>query len=326
MGSHLLLELAKKGQPVRALKRPGSDLQAVKRTFSWWSDDADRYFSRIEWAEADVLDLYSLLDALDGVEHVYHSAALVSFLPGDAKRMIETNTEGTANVVNACLEKRVRKLCHVSSIAALGIEGNNKLITEDAPWKAVHGRHMYAISKYGAEREVWRGMEEGLDAVIVNPGVIIGPGNWRAGSPSLVRLGSKGLRWYASGSSGYVDVRDVACAMIRLMHSELKSDRFILTSENLSHREFFSMMAREFGKKEPRLKAGKLILEIAWRAEKVRAFVRGKRSRITKDMVRAGMHRNSFSNKKIRQALGMEFRPVRETVKEVCAIYKKDRD
>jgi dihydroflavonol-4-reductase len=178
VGSHLLYDLVKSGASVRALKRAGSDLKGVLKTFSFYSQVPEELFSRIQWVEGDIEDMASLEDAMEGADKVYHCAAIVSFLPQDRSAMLRVNVEGTANVVNACLQKQVSKLCHVSSIASLGRNSTSDLVNEETHWKTSPQNSWYAISKYGAEREVWRGAEEGLKVVVVNPSVILGPGSW----------------------------------------------------------------------------------------------------------------------------------------------------
>ena len=175
VGAHLLYDLCKKHEHVRALKRQNSDLKQVKKTFFYYSHDAENLFQKIEWVNADVTDYFSLEDAFKDAKQVYHVAAMVSFHEKDNRKMMEINVKGTANVVNAALHHKIEKLCYVSSIAALGRPDANELATEETPWKDSDKSTAYSISKYKAELEVWRGIEEGLNAVIVNPSVILGP-------------------------------------------------------------------------------------------------------------------------------------------------------
>jgi len=244
VGSHLAFELIRSGHAVRALRRPDSRFEMIKKVFSLYSDNPEELFSKIEWVDGDILDIFSLEDAMEGAEEVYHCAALVSFLPEDKKRLIRINTEGTANVVNAALEKKIRKLCHVSSIAALGRpEHQSDLIDENLVWKPSKHNSAYAISKYGAEREVWRGTAEGLDAVIVNPSIVLGLAGPGMGSSRIFNTVRDGLKFYPPGKNGFVDVRDVARAMILLMESDIRNERFILNAENLEYKKLLGMMA-----------------------------------------------------------------------------------
>jgi len=323
VGSHLLYDLVKGGAPVRALKRTGSDVDAVLRTFSLYSPEAAELVKSIEWVEGDILDMASLEDALEGVSEVYHCAAIVSFNPDDREEMLRVNVEGTANVVNACIEMNVRKLCHVSSIASLGRNTATSIVNEESHWKTSPRNSWYAISKYGAEREVWRGAEEGLKVVVVNPSVILGPGDWSKGSNALFRMASKGLKYYTSGMTGYVDVRDVSGAMIRLMESDVKGERFILNSANMSFRSFFDRLHSEFGKPNAWMRVRPWMAEIGWRIEKLRTSVMGVAPLITKETARAANYTYEFSSEKIIHALNYRFIPIENTIREVCGMYKK---
>ena len=239
VGTHLLLELAKKHDKIRATHRASSDLQSVYETFALYVDDPGIYYDKIEWIEADVTDFDALIQALDGVEYVYHTAAFVSFDPRYRHTMNQINVEGTANLVNACLEKKVKKLCYVSSTAALGNAPSGELIREDMIWTHSKNISSYSVSKYQYEMEVWRGMAEGLQAVIVNPSIIIGPGDWNRSSSYLFSAVWKGMKFYTEGVTGYVDIRDVVHTMINLMVGDFSSERYTVSAENLSYRQVF---------------------------------------------------------------------------------------
>ncbi len=198
VGSHLLLQLSSQNKNIRAIYRKSSSFVNVKRLF----ENAGESFQQIEWMEGDILDVSSLAEAMQGVEKVYHCAAMISFSPEDRERMLEINRTGTANVVNLCLESGVQKLCYVSSVAAINRLHEEEIITESTPWEENADNSNYAVSKQAAEREVWRGMAEGLKAVIVNPGIIIGPGNWNSGSGKLFSSVWNRLKFYSEGMSG----------------------------------------------------------------------------------------------------------------------------
>lgn len=323
MGSHLLYDLVKSGKKVRALKRSGSDVSNTSNVFSYYCEDTVP-FSKIEWVEGDVLDPLSLSDAMNGIEYVYHCAAMVSFDAGAHERMLHVNTEGTANVVNIALEKKIRKLCHVSSIAALGRNLNAKEITEDTFWRPSTGNSVYSVSKYGAEREVWRGVQEGLSAIIVNPSIIIGPGNWKKSSSNMFVTAYKGLKYYTGGITGFVDVRDVSKAMILLMDSEIKNERFIVSSENVSYKRFFDLASENFGKQKSSIHAGPFFSEALWRMYAFKKMATGKRSVITKETARAAHQKNNFSSEKIKKALNIDFIPLEQSVKETAKFFLKD--
>jgi nucleoside-diphosphate-sugar epimerase len=324
VGSHLLFDLVSSGKQVRALKRKNSSIELTKKIFGYYSNDTEKLLNFIEWIEGDVMDIYSLYDAMQDIDQVYHAAAMVSFHPSDQKEMMKINVDGTANVVNACLYKNVKKICYVSSIATLGRTDNDELVNEETQWKNSKNNSQYSISKYGAEREVWRGTIEGLPAVIVNPSVIIGPGDWKKGSSQLFQKLWDGLKFYTDGVNGYIDVRDVSKAMILLMESDIANSRFILSSENLDYLELFTMISEGLNKKIPSIKANYLLSQFAWRAEKLRSSITGKKPLITKETARTAFHKYYYSNEKIKKALNFEFIPMPQSISDTSKLFLKD--
>ncbi len=321
VGSHLLFHLLQKEEKVRAIKRFSSSTENVRQIFSFYAKNPDKLFSRIEWIPGDLLDIHSLIESMQGVDRVYHAAAMVSFDPADKASLMETNVSGTANVVNACLEKKVKKLCYVSSIAALGRAGAHGLTTENEEWDAHEPVSPYAHSKFEAEREVWRGMAEGLKAVIVNPSVILGPADFSKGSAKMFQTVYKGLKVYTPGMNGYVDVNDVARAMILLMESNISGERFILNGENITYRKLFQMMAMALGVEAPKYEAGKFLSEMAWRLLKINAFFTGKKPLITKQTARTANSIYRYSSEKFIRATGMSFTPLEETIARTAQIF-----
>jgi dihydroflavonol-4-reductase len=324
LGAHLLLELALRGEKVKALKRAGSNTAITEKIFSWHAPSNKVLYRQIEWVEGDVNDPESLAEAFSGISRVYHSAATVSFSKKDDAMMMRNNIGGTANVVNACLDHNIQKLCHVSSIAALGSSLSGEPVTEETKWQPSRKSHAYAVSKYQSELQVWRGISEGLNAIIVNPSVIIGPGNWQQGSPSMIRVVDKGLKFYTKGTTGFVDVRDVAKCMIALMESPVSGERFILNSENVPYRKFFTMVAKELGVSPPKWHASKALLEIAWRLDWLKSKLTFSRHVLTKTTARSGRNTTFYSNEKIKEAIGFEFISVQEAIKNVCEIYRRE--
>ncbi len=325
VGSHLLYDLLRSGQHVRALKRKDSKLQNVEKVFSYYTSSSRQLFNQIEWVDADLLDVYSLLKVLDGVDHIYHCAAMVSFEPKHQQEMMYSNVEGTTNLVNAALTKNVKKFCHVSSIATIGREEHNPVITESMYWKTSPDHSNYALSKYAAEREVWRASEEGLNVIIVNPSLIIGGGNWQQSSSNMFSKAFKGIRFYTEGVNGFVDVRDVSALMIKLMESDISKQRFILNSENVSFRQYFDLIHTAFGKPKSSIKAGKFLSGFAWRAEKIRYFLTGATPLITKETARSAHKVSYFSNNKILSVFpNYQFISVEEAVKNTAKQYLKD--
>lgn len=323
LGSHILYDLASKGKKIKALIRNLESKTEILQTFSLYTSSPEQLMQQVEFAIGDVLDVFSLLDALEGVDQVYHCAAMVSFSPRAADRMLKTNIEGTANVVNSCLEKKIQKLCHVSSVAALGKALDNEAVTEETFWKNSSENSVYSISKYSSEREVWRGVQEGLNAIVVNPTVILGPGNWAKGSSNLFRSAKKGMMFYTNGITGFVDVRDVASCMIKLMESNLVNERFIITSENIAYREFFNWANRAFNKSEPSIYAYPFLSNLVWRLEKIKCFFTQTEPLITKETTRAAHQQNYFSNHKIVAAIQHEFIPIKESIDYTCSSFSK---
>ena len=323
IGAHLLYDLVKKNERVRALHRKESSLSEVKKIFSYYTEKSDELFSKIEWTEGDLLDVNSLFDAMEGITHVYHCAAMVSMNPGDAEKMIHNNLRGTTNMVNAAIEKKIQKFCHVSSVAALGIEFG-KEINEETHWNGKTNFSAYAVSKYLSENEVWRASQEGLNTIVVNPTVVVGPGNWRRSSGDIFLGANRGLRWYTGGGIGYVDARDVSKTMQLLMESTIKNEKFIITSENLPHRKFMDMIYIHIGKKLPDKKAGRVILEAAWRLDKLRSSFTGTRHILTKEIARYSRMNLSYSNAKIKQSVPFDFIPVSESVKHTAHHFLSD--
>ena len=315
VGAHLLYDLCQNHSLIRAIKRKNSDLEQVKKTFAYYSSDAEKLFHKIEWFDGDVVDYFSLEAAFQGASQVYHSAAIVSFHEKDRPKMLEVNVQGTANVVNAALKQKVKKLCFVSSIAALGKAEANQLVTEETPWKDSNKSSAYSISKYRAELEVWRGIEEGLPAVIVNPSVILGPWKWDSGSAALFSLVWKGLKFYTPGVNGFVYVRDVSRAMIDLMESPVSSQRFTLNAENAYYKNLFSLMAHYLGKPKPSIAVKPWMSELSWRLLKIHAFLMRKDPQITKATARSSMQIHRHSNQKIKETLDFQFTSLEEMIR-----------
>lgn len=326
LGSHLLYELVAGGHKVRAIKRAGSNLNHVEKLFSFYSPYSKDLFSKIEWADADLLDIFSIEDVLVGIEKVFHCAALVSFKQADQEKLKKINAEGTANLVNACLTKGVKKLCYVSSTAAIGKTERNEPITENTKWKVSNNNSNYSVSKFNAEREVWRGTEEGLSAVMVNPCVILGPGKWDDSSTAMFKTVHKGLSFYTEGSNAFVDVRDVAKVMIQLMESEIESERFLVTGENLNFREVFNLISDEMQKPRPKINVSKELSEFGWRYEGIRSRITNSEPRITKETSRAAHRKYIYSHEKLKSAIGFEPTPIKETIKNAIAFFKFNGD
>lgn len=326
VGSHLLYYLLKEKKEVRALKRGTSDIANVKRTFGYYTDDPDYLLSGIEWVDADITDQLEINNAIRGMEFVYHLAAQVSFTPADRHTVLRNNVEGTANIVNACLEHNIRKLCFVSSTAALGNTIPGGTITEEMLWTGPANHSSYSISKYRSEMLVWRGINEGLNAVIVNPSVIIGPGNWERNSGQFFQQVWKGLKYYRDGITGFVDVHDVVKAMVYLMDGQFCGERYVITSENLSYKEMLEIVAGALGKVSPSRVPTPFMILIACCLDWMRVkFTRDKRI-ITREIASAANEKNYFSNERIIQATGMKFTPIYDSIQKTAKLFLLDID
>ncbi|MEP6466315.1 MAG: NAD-dependent epimerase/dehydratase family protein [Parafilimonas sp.] len=304
LGSHLVKELISQNVHIKALYR----------------DDIPFTHDKIEWIKGDLFDVILLEETLDGIDEVYHCAAKVSFNPKNKKELFKTNIEGTANIVNACLIANVNKLLHVSSVSALGRIRQNTVITETMQWTDEANNSVYGESKYLGEMEVWRGIAEGLNAVIINPTIIIGAGNWNDGSSEIFKTVYKEFPYYTEGVTGFVDVLDVVRAMIALMNSPVFSERFIISAENISYKELFTMIAEAFNKKPPHKKVSPFMAAAIWRAEAVRSFFTGKAPFINKETAQAALSKVYFDNSKLLQALpDFTYTSLQNSVTKICS-------
>jgi nucleoside-diphosphate-sugar epimerase len=323
LGSHLLLDLVKSGRQVRAIKRETSNPGMVRKVFSYYVSNPDELAAKIEWVDADLMDFGAMEDAMKGISEVYHCGAIVSFYPRDHKEMLKVNIDGTANLVNQALENNVSKFCYVSSVATLGRAENNDVSTEETYWIPSKKNSVYGISKYGAEREIWRGMEEGLQALIINPSVILGPGYWQDNS-GLFRLVWEGLKYYTRGVNGYVDARDITRAMIALMDGNYFGQRYICSAANLSYQDFFGLIAKHLDKPAPTVNVPPAMTSVAWRVEAVRSFLTGSKPEVTREMATTTAQVYTYSSEKLCKTLNFTFRPIEDSIREICGFYIGD--
>ena len=324
VGSHLLYQLSTQNENIKAIYRTEKSLEAVKRVFSYFTNDVENLFSKISWIKADITDIPSLTTAFLEVDIVYHAAALVSFDDNDYRKMRQINIDGTANVVNLCVSNAVKKLCFVSSIAAVGNSINNEIVTEENEWTVESESNGYSITKHGAEMEVWRGSQEGIDVVIVNPGVILGAGFWNVNTGQFFSKVANNFKFYTEGITGFVGVNDVVKAMISLVKSDVKNERFILVSENKSFKDVFTNIAEELHKKPPSIRVSKLLSSIFRRVDGFVTFVTRKKRLITKDSVKSLHGKTEYTSDKIQKAISFKFESINQVIKEVCEVYKKE--
>lgn len=322
VGAHLLLQLAANGDAVRALYRGQESLIKTKSLFI--HHKKQDLFDTIEWVKGDIIDIPSLEDAFAGVDYVYHCAAFISFDPRDEEQIRKVNIEGTANMVNLALAYGIKKFCHVSSIAALGdTKEDGDTITEETEWNPEIRHGDYALAKYGAEMEVWRAWQEGLNAVIVNPGLIFGYGFWQQGSGAIFRAVERGQYFYTNGSCGIVSVEDVITIMTRLMGSEISGERYTLVSENLTYRDILDVVAEGMQKKRPSIYATKTMSAVGWRLDWLFSKLLMRKRMLTRGMVRSSYATDKYSNERISGELQYGFIAIRPYLKELARLYPR---
>lgn len=312
IGAYIIRKLVQAGYRVRACRRSAS-LPAYIEPEIW---------EAVEWVETDILDSLGIREAVEGASAVIHAAGKVSFYGKEKKQMFATNINGTANIVNACIELKAPRLIHISSVAAIGRTVNGATVSEEKKWENHKNNTPYAISKYYAEMEVWRGIAEGLNAVILNPGTVLGYGNWHQSSCSIFKSVYNEFPWYTNGINGFVDVEDIALVCEKLLHSEIENERFILTGDNWPFREIFNHIADGLGKKRPHKYAGPLAGSIAWRVEKLKSVLLNTRPLLTKETAKVAHTVTYFNNSKILTALkDFQFTPLDVSIKNATRQY-----
>ena len=325
VGSHLLYALLSGDNDVYATKRANSDTEKVLKILSYYSKDYQTLFDKIVWFDVDITNSVEINEQLPiDIDEVYHCAALVSYLKKDKDAMLETNVDGTANIVNYALLNSIHKFCYVSSIASLGGSIDNQFITEKSEWKDSKNTSAYSKSKFYAENEVWRGIAEGLNAVIVNPSVILGAGNWDASSSAVFSIIYRGLKFYTKGTTGFVDVEDLVEIMINLMNKNIFNERFIISSENISYEQLFSLISKSIGVAKPSIYANKKLTSIAWRVEFVKSILFKSKPVITKQSAATSHKRLKYSNEKITETLNFKFKSIEKSIQEIGNTYLKD--
>tara|TARA_B100000963_G_scaffold89855_1_gene77379 strand:- start:133 stop:1140 length:1008 start_codon:yes stop_codon:yes gene_type:complete len=313
VGMHIMIDLLKKDETVRATFTKNSKIDDVKKLFEFYQ--IENLFEKIEWVEMNLTDTTQVYDAVKDIDHVYHSAAIVSFNKKDRDKIKNINITGTSNIVNACLNEKIKKLGFISSVAAIGrkINGEN-IYSEKNKWSASKANSFYAISKYKAENEVWRGVQEGLNAVITNPGIILGPSNWNRSSTTIFKQIYKGLSHYPPGINGFVDVRDVSRSIIELVNSKINAERFIVVGDNISYEKVFKTIAEKFNVRGPQKLVSEKLLEIVWKIEAIRCFLLSKSPKITKETAKTSSQKNYYSNEKIKTELKYQFNTIEESI------------
>ncbi|MEM0517976.1 NAD-dependent epimerase/dehydratase family protein [Aequorivita flava] len=317
VGSHLLYFLLKEDAPVRAIYRESSDINAVKKVFGLYTSEVDLLFNKIEWVAADIIDIPALTEAFKNVATVYHCAATINFEASKYSLLKKINEEGTTNIVNLCLSNSVKKLCYVSSVATLGSSVTKQAVNEETLWNPDEKNNVYAITKYAAEMQVWRGTQEGLDAIVVNPGIILGTSPQDGGSSRIISLAKRGISYYPSGTMGIVDVKDVVRAMIALMNSEISNEKYVLVGENISYKDLLSKLTRLFGKKPPTKKLSRQLMYFLSTMDWLASKLFNTKRNLVKPMVRSMFKDSRYDASKIENAINFQFTHIDDTLKRV---------
>ena len=314
VGSHLLFQLIEAGEVCKALYRSEHKIKLVEKLFHYYNSlEAEELLSKIIWVQGDLNDTETLESLFLNVDFVYHCAAKVSFFKVDFDACLKENRNATANVVNYSLKYGVKKLCYVSSTAAIGSNPNG-LTNEETLWAQGAEVSGYSISKFSAEKEVWRGIEEGLPAVIINPCVILGPGDWQSGSLSIFRSAKKGVLFYTSGSNAVVDVRDVARSMCLLMNSSIVSERFLCIGENITFQHLFTVLSKRFNTAPPKISVPKFLSLFAGTVLEFISQISRKRNGFSIETAHSSYKNISYDKTKLMQAIPIQFYTLEETI------------
>ena len=326
VGAHLLAKLAATQEKIRAIFRSEEKKAIAKKILSYYyAEETEGYFSKIEWIKADIADISALTDAFQGITKVYHCAGLVSFDASDEEMLRKINVEGTANVVNLSISSKIEKLCHVSSIAALGKQPVGKSIDEESNFEFGKSHSWYAITKFEAEMEVWRGSQEGLDVVIVNPGIIIGPGIWHSGSGLLFQKIWEGWKYHFPKKTGFVAVEDVAEIMPQLMRNSVKNERFVLVSENVSFETILKNIAVALKKPVPSIALKPWMLTFGWIFQWMGAILFGTKQQIARTAHRDLFETSIYDSSKIKKLFSFNFRSIENSIEKTAAIFLKEK-
>jgi nucleoside-diphosphate-sugar epimerase len=312
LGRIIVLELLKRGKYVRAAKRPASNIDEVRHSYQFYTENPDGFFNKIEWVNVDFDDIHSLQDALIGVTEIYHCAAKVSFHPKDEKEMYHTNIKGTENLLFACENSSVQKFLHVSSIAVLDGFNEKGELDEESDFNPKIEHSAYAISKHLSEMEVWRASAEGLNTIIINPGMIVGTGNWKQSSGELFSTFEKNSFTF-SGSSAYVDVRDVAKVGVDLMEKDKFGERFILISESKKYAEIGNQIRNKLGLKDAKILSQSILNTGRW-LNIFFGWLIPQLKMATRTNIESVNSSNIISNQKVKDTLDFEFIPVQESI------------
>jgi len=323
IGSHLLLFLARKDKKTRAIYRNKQNIQKTKSLFEMYSAHPDELFQKIEWVMADITDISQLEDVFQGITQVYHTAAMVSFNPRDRQQMHMVNVAGTNNLLTLSLQYKIQKFVHLSSIAALGAYDNP--ITEETHWNWKENHSEYAVTKYLSEMEVWRATQEGLNAVIINPSVVLGAGFWQENTGKIIAQVDAGMKFYTPGGTGFVDVWDVVKVMHALMESDIATTSFIVSAYNLTYKDLLTTIAKELHKPTPKYALPRIFAELYWRFEKVKSLIFKTPQKLSKSMTKTLYSTHQYSSKNLIEKTNFTFIPFEASIANIISQYNKSK-
>ena len=309
IGSFVCRKLIEKGYAVKALKRSNSDLSLVQ-------DIQDQ----IQWVEGDLMNILEIGDYLEDVEKIIHCAAFVSYDSRDEDLMHQINVDGTANLVNWAVKKNIHLFVHFSSVASIGKDKNKDVpvSTEETQWTSGEKTSAYARSKHQAELEVWRGYAEGLNTIIINPSLVLGPGDWHRSSTQIFKYVEQQNRFYTAGTANFVDVRDVAEVTYRLLETDHYGERFIVNAGNVSYKKLFDTIADKMGKNPPQIQVSGPVIKLAILLEKIRSKISGSAPLVTDELAQVSENKHTYDNQKVKHATNIEFHSLEETVDWTC--------
>ncbi len=315
VGAHLIRHLSESGyQNIVGIRRESSDMGLVLD-----------YLETVEWKNAEVRDITDW-DFLQAGDIVVHTAAIVSLADNAVQEMYDVNINGTENLVNASLRAGIKKFIFLSSIAAIGRKKNGELTDEAENFDQSADNSPYSKSKYASERHVWRGQQEGLNTLILNPSVILGAGFWKKSSAVIIDRTAQGLPFYPKGTAGFVDVRDVAKACILAIESNLSNERIILNGFNIEYKKFFSLLTQKLGVKMPTKALPDWMGNIFWRWERLKYRFTGLAPAVTRHTVNSTRKQTRYDNNKSKELLNLDYYSVERTLSDITDSYLKSME
>lgn len=314
LGSKLIKELLEKGEKIRAFVRPDSNLELI-----------DSFLPKIELFEGNILDITDLQNAFIGIEYIYHCAAVISFSKNERQNMFKTNVEGTANLVNIALEFPIKKIIYISSISAIGANPLKGEIDESLNWEKHNYNSEYGLSKQLAEREIMRGVSEGLNANIVNPGIILGEGLWHKNTGRIWSNIWNEQRFSFKGGNGFVDINDVVTFTLKAMSDGINGERYILVCENIDYQQLLSKIADSLGKKRPAFYAPKLLQKFYVFVDGIKCLITNNPRKLTLEHVKITDIKFSYKNKKAIKEFGINFTPLNNTIERISKSFLKTK-